>query len=374
MLKKSFGWMLFFVLFPLAASTPYHQQIKVWDECTYSMEVLGVDQMELRGHRFEELNASEAVHICEKSLHAYPQDPHVKFLLARAYTKNKQIQKGFSLASEACGQGDIGGCTLLAGFHHMGLIEHADLKKSILLYLWSCSMGDAQACTNLYNAAESEVPYLPKEIKKTEAKMLHLCLQGDYPTACHQYAKDLLRDNNVSLHPKEYEYALSRSCLSGNREGCLLYGELTKKKLYQSREVRRIYIRSCKIGDGESCLRIAHYYGAKKRTEINNITALALYEDTCKRGLSATACRYAGAYYLSNLKGIIRNESRGLKYLEQSCNPKIFHESAPGHSYTYSDMDLYGCRDLVNYYLKTPNNTPKAKRVLAHVCQENRSY
>ena len=380
MLKKYFVYCAIVALLPLQAAESYRQQIKVWDDCTYAMEVIRDDSMQIRGKRFEEINATEAIAACEKSLHTYPDDPHVKFLLARAYLKNHRDKQAYRLTSEACQEGDIGGCTLLGGMHAFDKVDHPSLKKSFLLYLWGCTRGSAQACLNLYGQAENKEPFVPEEIQKTDPKMLNLCLRGDYPPACHQYAKDLLRDRREKEQPEEYEYTISRSCLSGNREGCFLYGELLKEKHIRNRKNKQLYVdvKACKNGNGKACLYVAHYYGAKKRTKINNIAALALYEDTCRKGLSATACRYAGSYYLASLEGIERNVPLGLSYLEDSCRPRTFHEEAPGYSSSRVDIDLYGCRDLVNYYLKAAphagGSISKAKKVLERTCSQKNSY
>ncbi len=380
MLKKTFLYSLVFILSLLQAAESYQQQIRVWDDCTYAMETHRNALMHIRSKRFQEINATNAVAVCEQSLRAYPNDPHVKFLLARAYLKDHRDKQAFRLASEACLKGDIGGCTLLGGMHAFGKAEHSSFKKSFLLYLWGCTRGDSQACLNLYGQAEGQSAYVPHEIKETDAKMMSLCLRGDYPLACHQYAKDLLRDGRDGKYAEEYEFAISRSCLSGNQEGCFLYGELLKEKHIRNRKNKQLYVdaKACNNGNGKACLYVAHYYGAKKRTKINNIAALALYEDTCKKGLSATACRYAGSYYLSDLEGIEQNVPLGLSYLEDSCKPRKFHEEAPGHSSSWVDIDLYGCRDLVNHYLKAAPNAggsiSKAKKVLERTCSQKNSY
>ncbi len=208
--------------------------------------------------------------------------------------------------------------------------------------------------------------------------MLYLCLRGDYPPACYQHALDLFAQRRDGSG--EYEYTISRSCLSGNRKGCFLYEKLLNDKKIQNSKAKKLYIytKSCNNGNGEACVDVARYYGSKKRTKINNITTLALYEDTCKRGLSKTACRFAGDYYLARLEGIDRNVTRGLTYLEASCTPKRYYEESASGSRSWIDIDLYGCRDLVDYYLKAPpkegGDISKAQSVLDRICREDYSY
>ena len=376
-LKKSLFYGVLLCISLQAAET-YKNQIRVWDDCTYAMEKYRDRLMQMRGKRFEEINATQAVAVCEKSLSRYPDDPHVKSLLARAYIKNRQNRRAQQLASEACRAGDISGCSLLGGMHTLGMTEHPDPKKSFLLYLWGCTRGDSQACLNLYWQAEKHSAYLPREIRKTDAKMLYLCLRGDYPPICHQHAMDLFAERRDGSG--EYEYTISRSCLSGNREGCFLYKKLLNDKKIQNRKAKELYVytKSCNNGNGEACVDVAHYYGSKKRTKINNITTLALYEDTCRRGLSATACRYAGSYYLARLEGIDRNITLGLTYLEASCTPKRYYEETSSGSSSRIDIDLYGCRDLVDYYLKAPpkegGDITKAQKVLERTCKQPYSY
>ena len=363
----------------LHPSTPYIKQIKVWDDCTYAMEVIRIDLMKLKDKHFEDINADAAIKLCKKSLNEYPDDPHVKFLLARAYTKAKRYAEGFSLTSEACKKGDIGGCTLLAGYHDSYLISKKNQsQKSILLWLWSCAQGDSQACTNLYMKAERDENFMPKEMRKGEVKLLHLCTRGDYPLACHTYARNCSRDR---VYSDECKYTSSRSCISGNEEGCSFYRSLwgnivNKEGMVQEKSY--VYQKSCNNGNVEACLLVAHAYAAKKRTKINNITALALYEDSCKNGLNATACRYAGAYYLAELKGITQNIPLGLSYLESSCKPRTTYKETANSSITRVDYDIQGCLDLAKYYLYAPQNkygnTEKAKSTLKQACELREYY
>jgi TPR repeat protein len=342
------------------------------------MEVVRIDLMQLKEKHFENIEPKSAIRLCEESLHSYPDDPHILFLLARAYTKAKQYTKGFSLASKACQKGDIGGCTLLGGYYDTGLIpKKISKKKSTLVWLWSCFQQDSQACTNLYSNAMHHGTFIPIEIEKS-IDLLELCSRGDYPLACHTYAKNCFRDN---IHSDECRYASSRSCIAGIEEGCLFYRDFRKTSTNKStiqKEQFSIYKKSCNNGNIKSCLHIAHIYGSKKRTKINNIMALALYEDGCTKGHDATSCRYAGAYYLAALEGITQNIPLGLSYLKSSCTPRTTYIETPNHSSTTTDYDILGCLDLAKYYLNAPKkeyrNKENAKKTLKQACKLSQYY
>jgi TPR repeat protein len=361
----------------LFAKSEYMQQIKVWDECTYALEPMRIDLMQLRDKRYEDINATKAIQLCEKSLATYPDDPHVKFLLARAYTKSKLYTKGYALASESCKEGSIGACSLLGGYHNLRIIAKSnDVKKNVLLWLWSCSKGDAQACLNLYILAKKKQYYVPEDLKNTDIRMLALCQEGSYPLSCHVYAKNIYRDREMYNKSDVFEYTTSRSCMAGIEEGCLLYREfLNGKKDKKNREeiLKTVYEKSCNNGNAEACLLIADFYAKKKRNKINNITALALYEEACKVGHVSRACRYAGAYYLAKLEGIKQNIPLGLEYLEDACTPSYTHKEHESGSLAKIDMSLEGCYDLAKYRLNPPNEKYKdieeAKKALKNACQ-----
>jgi len=362
----------------LYGASEYIKQIKVWDECTYAMETIRIDTMQLKDKAFEDITPTEAIERCTQSLLYYPNDPHIKFLLARAYTKAKQYQKGFALTSKACESGDIGGCTLLAGYldHRLVSKQEAD-KKSILLWIWSCSHDDAQACTNLYLKSGLHSNFIPQEFEGRKDKLLKLCQKGSYPLACHAYAKACFKDR---LSSEACLYSASQSCSAGNQEGCLFYREFQKNNHRKQPKTakQKIYQKSCNNGNNQACLKMAHVYASKKRTKLNNILALALYEDTCTKGHDATACRYAGSYYLAKLEGITQDIPKGIRYLEQSCKPYITQKESPGYTSTHTEYDIQGCLDLAKYYLYTPQteyrDTQKAKKILKKACQLTQYY
>jgi TPR repeat protein len=334
------------------------QQIKVWDECTYNLETITKNLMQLKENNFEDIDAQKAVELCKKSLKHYLNDHHVKFLLARAYTKAKEYAKGFELTKESCVQGDIGGCTLLGGYYFNNLVSkqnHQD--KATLLWLYSCAKGHSQACLNLYNMTDLKID--------NQKYFFGLCMRGDSPMACHDYAKECFKSQNKS---KECLIASKRSCISGDKEGCLFYEEFAKGNIDPL-----VYEKSCNNANSNSCLKLAHYYGAKKRTKTNNILALALYENACKNGKNSTACTYAGSYYLSSLDGITPNVPLGLSYLEFACKPREIHKETPFSSSTSIKYDLDACLHLAKYYLYTPDtkyqNSAKAKEILQRTCK-----
>jgi len=385
-LKKIFFITIFLSIKILWATSPYIKQVKVWDDCTYAIEPIRLDLMQVKNIVFTDINASYAIEVCKKSLHSYPNDAHVKFLLARAYTKAKKYSEGLKLTSEACLSGDIGGCNLLGAYHDYRLLpETENPKKKILLWLWSCSQKNSQACTNLYNQAQWNDAYLPSEIKNTPEKVmqrkLQLCERGDYPEVCHDYAKSLFRDSQFTEQVDIFEFTASRSCMSGDSEGCLFYQSFLDKHTDDTiRQNRRIYVykKSCNNGNTSSCLKVARFYASKKRTKINNITALALYEDACKKGKNVHACYATGSYYLAKLEGIYPNIPLGISYLEQSCTMHYNYKESPNQQSSYAQISLRGCYALAKYLLNPPDkkyqNKKKAKSVLAYTCDQRQYY
>ena len=385
-MKKIFFIIIFISIKLLWATSPYVKQIKVWDDCTYAIEPIRLDLMQVKNIIFTEINASYAIEVCEKSLHSYPNDAHIKFLLARAYTKAKKYSKGVKFTAEACYSGDIGGCNLLGAYHDYKLSSTThDAKKKILLWLWSCSQKNSQACNNLYNQAKWDDTYLPSEIRNAPEKIMHeklkLCERGDFPEVCHDYAKSLFKDRQFTKQADIFEFTASRSCISGDREGCLFYQSfLDEHKDDNKRQNRRIYVykKSCNNGNTSSCLNVARFYASKKRTKINNITALALYEDACKKGKNVHACYATGSYYLAKLEGIVQNIPLGISYLEQSCTVHHVYKESPNGYSSSSKISLRGCYALAKYLLNPPDkkyqNKEKAKTVLAYTCNERQYY
>ena len=116
------------------SSNLYQSQIKVIDRCTYLVEPLKIDALGLKGVNADGYESQKAIRACLKSLETHPDDPHVQFLLARAYSKgrskdqiinmprrmtllipelydaNSNHSKGFLLAKKSCGGGDLVHC------------------------------------------------------------------------------------------------------------------------------------------------------------------------------------------------------------------------------------------------------------------------
>lgn len=161
-------YLLWFMLFStlLYAQNEYVSQIKVIDRCTHLTEVVTVDSLGIKGVLYENFEAVKSIRACEQSIKEHPHDPHVQFLLARAYTKERRYEEGFKLVKKSCRSGDLGGCTLLAGYYDHGLYSAKhDAKKAYLLYLWTCSKGDPQGCTNLAMLLENKRKYVSKNSK-----------------------------------------------------------------------------------------------------------------------------------------------------------------------------------------------------------------
>jgi len=342
------------------------------------METIRIDPIQLKENPFEDINTTEAIKRCEQSFQSYPNDPHVKFLLSRAYMKAKRYKEGFNLASQACQAGDIGGCTLVGAYIESGLVSFPnDDKRSTLLWLWSCVHEHAQACTNLYLKAERHSLFVPKEFNNTKERLLALCKKGNYPSTCHAYAKICFRDR---ISSDTCLYTASRACRFGNEEGCFFYQDFRENNhtTPSKEKIQQIYQASCNNGNYQACLTLAHSYASKKRTKLNNLLALALYEDTCIKGHKAIACRYAGAYYLSELEGITPNIPKGIRYLEQSCTPYTIYKERVNGSSTKTEYDIRGCLDLAKYYLYTSQakyrNKEKAKQTLKKACQLTQYY
>ncbi len=187
-MKKILLIFIFFISF-VFSNNAYIEQIKVVDKCTYLVEPLTIKSLGIKGAKVNDFESQKAIRACEKSFEAHPNDPHVQFLLARAYTKgtaissemnipksirllipelndvSPQYEKGYFLAKKSCENGDLGGCELLGYYAHKGLYKKQySSKKRSLLWFWSCQLGNMKACHHL-SAIASKGSYMPKDLK-----------------------------------------------------------------------------------------------------------------------------------------------------------------------------------------------------------------
>ena len=353
-------YLLWFIsLFTLLhAQNEYVNQIKVIDRCTHLTEVVTVDSLGIKGVLYENFEAIKSIRACEQSIKEHPNDPHVQFLLARAYTKANRYEEGFNLVKKSCKNGDIGGCTLLAGYYNHRLYTHYDAKKAYLLYLWTCSKGDPQGCHNLAILIGDKKKYVSKESKTKKDYLLDTCMSGLYSYACVVYANHIYF-KTIPYDKEIHEYTNYKACISGYSNSCSeLWNSLkknkdplVKEKIFYSAKA------SCNHNNAKACRKVGTFF-SKKRDKVSNLMASTFYEDGCKNGDIRFSCWYAGKYKIAGVKGIEQDIPQGIKYLEKSC---------------YIGMNTFACYDLAKFYLYTQeeeyHDKKKAIKPLERACK-----
>lgn len=338
-MKHKLLWLFLFIYTCSYTSESYISQIKVVDRCTLLTEVITAKSLGIRGVLYENFEHQKAIRACEKSFKEHPNDAHVKFLLSRAYSKASRYEEGFKLAKESCSAGDLGGCTLLGGYYNKGLYKNQrDDKKAYLLYMWSCTSGDPQACSNL--SFFDYHNYVVKSSKERNDYLLQTCISGYYPPACSTYGY-FSSYGGLGISKEQYEYANYKSCISGNKTGCMFLKMHLNKLMDKHRKEKIAYSQklSCNSGNQEACGDLGNELSRKPKTRLNNLMTLALYEDGCNGGDTFSACRQAGLWKLSTEKGITQDIPLGIHYLEKSC---------------YNSSNFSSCHDLANIHLNTP--------------------
>lgn len=271
--EKKLLLLFFFITSISSAQNSYIRQIRVVDACTFLTEVLTVKSLGIKGIHFDDIEAVKSIRACKKSLKKYPSDPHVAFLLARAYTKAKQYKEGIELARSSCRAGDLGGCTLLGGYYSHGLGVSHDDKKAYLLWLWSCTQGDGHACRNLAIKVEHKDEYIPKDSKRKSDYLIEACISGMYPNACivhasYMYSKDIPYDEDL------YIYTNYKACASGHSNSCSELDDVLKNNKIPNRKAMsfQVYKESCNNKNARACRELGHIYGRMPRNRVNNLT------------------------------------------------------------------------------------------------------
>ncbi len=358
-MKYFYYWFNLLFLSSLLAGNSYIDQILVVDCCTHIVEPMTVVSLGIKGALYEDIEASKAVRACEKSMKANPDDSHIKFLLARAYSKAERYSEGFGLAQNACKDGDIGGCTLLGGYYARGLHISYNAKRSYLLWLWSCYQGDSQACHNLAMQIENKRDFIPKESKSKEEYLIEACMGGLYPYACtvyanHMYFKTIKYDKEI------HEYTNYQACISGHDNACSELDKLLKENKDPLRKQKRYYSMnaSCHSGNAKACEKLGSIYSESGKTKVNNLIAITYYEQGCNSGAERFSCWYAGLYRIAGLEGVVKDIPLGIKYIEKAC---------------YIGMNTFACYDLAKFYLYTKErgyqDRDKAARPLQRACK-----
>jgi len=363
-------------------ANPYIEQIKVIDKCTYLVEPLTIESLGIKGAKVKDLEAQKAIRACEKSLKAHPNDPHVQFLLARAYTKgtnyNSDIgfpksvrllipelndvagkyDKGYYLAKKSCQNGDLGGCDLLAFYAHKGLYnKEYSSKKAYLLWLWSCQLGNMKSCQNL-SAIVKKGLYVPKDLEPDYKYSFKACKSKMYPRAC-EVLEDQLSLKNYPFDKDTIQYIYYQSCISGSYNGCYFL-EKTLDQNRSENQDKLFYVikKSCNGGSAKSCRKLGELYAKLPKSKINNIMAYTFFEDACTNGEVHFACKYAGYYKIYPKEGIEQDIDLGISQWEKSC---------------YTGNNAFACYDLASFFIYTDNikykNKENAIKPLEHACR-----
>jgi len=383
-MKKIF--LIFILLLSiLVAENLYINQVKVIDKCTYLVEPLTIDALNIKGANVSDFEAQKAIRACEKSFEAHPNDPHVQFLLARAYTKgtsistnmnipnsvrllipelndvSPQYEKGFYLAKKSCKNGDLGGCELLAYYAHKGLYKKQySAKKRTLLWLWSCQMGNVKACHHLWTIVEKG-NYVPKDLKLAYKYSLEACTSNMYPRACEILEDQMtlsLRKYNIDDDTKLY--IAYKACISGSNNGCYrLKGFLDQNKSSENQKKLQYAINlSCNNGNAKACETLGEMYTQLPDNKINNMMASTFFEDACMNGAERFSCWHAGHYKVYPKIGLTKDIDLGLTYWEKSC---------------YIGKNTFACNDLAQFYMFIDNVTykdlKKSAKALKYACQ-----
>ncbi len=385
-MKKILFTFCFLISF-LVSNSAYIDQIKIVDRCTYLVEPLTIKSLGIKGAKVSDFEAQKAIRACEKSFEAHPNDPHVQFLLARAYTKgtsissnmnipksvrllipelndvSPQYEKGYYLAKKSCKNGDLGGCELLGYYAHKGLYKKEySSKKRNLLWLWSCQLGNIKACHHLWTIVEKG-NYVPKDLKLAYKYSLEACTSNMYPRACEILEDQMtlsLRKYNIDDDTKLY--IAYKACVSGSNNGCYrLKGFLDQNKSSENqKKINYAISLSCNNGNSKACRTLGEMYAQLPNNKINNMMASTFFEDACMNGAEYFSCWYAGHYRVYPKVGITQDIDLGLSYWEKSC---------------YIGQNAFACHDLAQFYIYTENkkykNKNKAIKPLEFGCQQH---
>ncbi len=342
----------------------YLSHIKVVDACTRIAEPLTIEALGISGHGFE---VQKAIRACEASLRKHPDDPHVQFLLARAYSKGAvdvadmhlpesvrlgvpefngpkpQYDMGYPLAKISCLAGDPGGCGLLGYYYYRNIqgVSHSS-QKTYLLWQWACSGGNMQACQNLSAIVESGYRYIPKDARGEVAYSLEACMSGLYPRACEVLADQMHLKKNIK-DADLVVYINYKACRAGFNNAChFLKKHFKEHNNTASQEaVLQTIKASCDNGNAKACVTLGNLYASKPKNRVNNLMASTFYESACASGAERFGCWYAGLYKLSQEEGVVQDIDLGLKYLNKAC---------------YLGQNSFACYDLANYYIYTKDS------------------
>jgi len=366
----------------LIMAKEYADQIKVVDRCVRLTEPLKIEKLGLKGMSASMLDPVKSRAACRQSLKQHPNDPHIQFLLARAYSmgaekiapgmipqklalKIKKLNgipprhdKAFALAQASCKKGDSGGCMLLGYYYYTGKYPKRDMKKAYLLWLWSCSLGNPHACQNLSEMIENREAYVSAKREEADAYSVNACLSGLYPRAC-VFLSDhwsWMKDKRFKKDRQLKSYVDFHACVYGNSNACYFLfkddnNASIEKKLYAFKY-------ACNNGNAKACSDAGAIYMKKSQNRVNVMMAKSLFETACELGDLHGGCWYAGSIMMNGTMGIPQDVPLGIKYLEKSC---------------LVGNNSFACYDLATFYLYTKEkryqNREKAIPLLKRACK-----
>jgi TPR repeat protein len=380
-------WCLLVLMLNILMAQEYAKQIKVVDECARLTEPLTIEKMMLKGITASKMDIVRSRKACEESLKRHPDDPHIRFLLARAYAMGAKEISGapfpeeitirikelngikpdhahaFALAKESCRQGDTGGCMLLGEYYRSAKFSKRDPKKAYLLWLWSCTKGNPQACQNLSGIIDRSGAYSAKDNLSANRLSIDACLSGIYPRACDYLSDHWFRiEDEFKQDTKLKKYVDFHACIHGSSNACYFLFKNEDNRTLQTKAKPYVLKYACNNGNAKACSDAGTIYMNSGKNRINTTIAEGLFEEGCNLGDFRWGCWYAGVMKLSE-QGVYQNIPLGIKYLEKAC---------------YTGNNSFACYDLASFYLGTKEDKykdrKKALRLLKKACLQGNGH
>jgi len=228
------------------------------------------------------------------------------------YISKMEIKQILDMYKKTCKSGSVKKCESLAKYY----TDKKDYVQSISMYENACDMGAISSCNAL-----SEI-YMKGKITTADPlkakKLYKISCDKKSKKACKALASIYKKEKDKSKSNKFYV----KSCKLGDIYSCVRISE-----------VDPILIKSCKNSDIKSCIKLADIYNKYKDNYIESIKYL---NKACELGDNRSCSKLANGYKY-NSYGYEKNQQKVISYYTKACD----------------NSDKNSCWNLAKFYKNT---------------------
>ncbi len=273
---------------------------------------------EEKAHKCASEDVADCTAQCAK--HDAPSCVALGFMLRNGKGVAKDEARAFTVFSQACDAGAMGGCLGLGLMYETGAGGVArDDAHAAALFKQACDAADSAGCSDL-----GRMYARGRGVAKDEARGMALfkqaCEQGN-GGACANLGHAYWRGRSVPRDDAKAIALFKQACDTGGLLGCTFLGQAyAKGRGVPKDDVRAValYQQACDGGNPFGCSSLGETYANGKGVAKDEARALALYQQSCDRN-GVIGCTLLGELYVDGKGGVAKDDAHAVALFKQGC-------------------------------------------------------